>query len=283
MPVYNRGQKVAERGNVAYIADEYEQRDERAEQRIVDGAQRFSVDYQKKNEHCGGYYEGGNDVEQTEQADGKERRGPAEFDYKKYEDMAQAVGKTFEYLPMKLSERQLGFMNIMAKTYGEALLIDYAMRNGKAVAESDEIYKITGRVLLKNSDKIIRCARKGVSEGICIHSVDLLKIFPCCKHYMGYIIQTVFFKVTKADYFAVLGKDIDYYENLLATKHGKYLIIERLWYELAKENRLKIYGFKCYPDLSGNRGSVDMAYDKNKVGLFFRNILCKFGYYSLKS
>ena len=206
-----------------------------------------------------------------------------EFDYKKYEDMAQAVGKTFEYLPMKLSDRQLGFMKIIPKHYGEALLIDYAMRNGKAVAESDEIYKVTGRVLLKNSDKIIRCARKGVSEGICIHSVDLLKIFPCCKHYMGYIIQTVFFKVTKADYFAVLGKDIDYYENLLATKHGKYLIIERLWYELAKENRLKIYGFKCYPDLSGNRGSVDMAYDKNKVGLFFRNILCKFGYYSLKS
>ena len=185
-----------------------------------------------------------------------------EFDYKKYEDMARTVGKTFEYLPMKLSERQLGFMDIIAKTYGEALLIDYAMRNGKAVAESDEIYKVTGRVLVKNSDKIIRCARKGVSEAVCIHSTKLLKIFPCCKHYMSYIIQTVFFKVTKADYFAVFGKDIDYYEKLLTTGQGKYMIIERLWYELAKKDKLRIYSFKCYPDLSGNRGSANMAYDK---------------------
>lgn len=206
-----------------------------------------------------------------------------EFDYKKYEDMARTVGKTFEYLPMKLSERQLGFMDIIAKTYGEALLIDYAMRNGKAVAESDEIYKVTGRVLFKNSDKIIRRARKGVSEAICLHSLDLLKIFPCCKHLISHVFLTVFFKVTKADYFAVFGKDIYYYEKLLTTGQGKYMIIERLWYELAKKDKLRIYSFKCYPDLSGNRGSANMAYDKNKVSLFFRNILCKFGYYSLKS
>ena len=90
------------------------------------------------------------------------------------------------------------------------------------------------------------------------------------------------FKVTKADYFAVFGKDIDYYEKLLTTGQGKYMIIERLWYELAKKDKLRIYSFKCYPDLSGNRGSVNMAYDKNKVSLFFRNILCKFGYYSMK-
>lgn len=204
-----------------------------------------------------------------------------EFDYKKYEDMAQAVGKTFEYLPMKLSDRQLGFMKIIPKHYGEALLVDYAMRNGKAVAESDEIYKVTGRVLLKNSDKIIRCARKGVSEAICINARGRL-IQKFKSNTWPYLFLTVFFKISKIDYFSTFCDGVNYYEKYITVRDRKYLYIEQLWYSLAKENNLKIYGFKVYPIISGITGSTRMQYDKTKFGLFIRNILCKFRYYSLK-
>lgn len=75
---YDRGQKVAEDGNVAHIAYEYEERDERAQQRIIDPGERMPVEYSQKYRNDDGDGDHRHDFEQPQQADDKEHRRPDE-------------------------------------------------------------------------------------------------------------------------------------------------------------------------------------------------------------
>lgn len=208
-----------------------------------------------------------------------------EFDEDKFIKMASNVGKHFEFISMKLSDEQIDAMLSRGKSYGEALLIDYAMLNSELIKKSDDIYKVTGRVFLNNSHDIIKNAKKGISEFIVKNpSKKQLKEE---RHWYNECVITVFFKVNKKDYFDVFQKGVEMCNDYASLTEGEEFndikcCIEKVWYELAKDAKLVVKCFKSYPDLKGIIGGKGENYDESFFKIFLRNFLCKIGYYSLK-
>ena len=69
--------------------------------------------------------------------------------------LANNHGKEFEFLFVKIDKE------IKSKAFGEADLIDKAMKQSRLLQDESVIYKMTGRVFLLNSHEILR---KNVSE-----------------------------------------------------------------------------------------------------------------------
>lgn len=209
------------------------------------------------------------------------------FDYKKYEKMAQNVGKRFEFLYVNLTFSDIELMLQKGKSYGEALLIDYAMENSILIKNCDEVYKVTGRIFVNNSHHIISSAHYGYSEFILNNPKKMInrkKFFDYC----GWI-HTEFFKITKADYEKVFKNSKvfcnDYEVNQIAKNSKMDKIggcIEQVWYLLALSSGVKFKNFGCFPDYQGVVGSrVGVRYGEPKSHLIFKTFLCKLGYYSL--
>ena len=193
------------------------------------------------------------------------------FNSKKFEDLAKEYDKQFEYLPMELTKEQISEMLKRGKSYGEALLIDFAIKNSKLIAMTDEVYKVTGRVFLKNSKEITKKRRKGITEAICANP---RKIFKYKAGWPGKWMYTEFFKIAKADY-PIFESSIEYCDDYKDSNGWRSAhCIEQEYYRVAKENKMKVKAFSVYPDLTGQVGSnLNNKYDKNKKQLLIRTLL----------
>lgn len=198
------------------------------------------------------------------------------IDEGKYQKLAQNAGKRFEYLPMLLKSEEIEQMLQRGKSYGEAKLIEGAIHTSKLISQTDTIYKVTGRIILKNANQIIRKSRKGVSEAICWNHHK--------KFGRNCWIHTEFFKIQKQDYMKAFqgsfSKCNDYvYHHETDTRD----CIEQVWYRLAVEQCLTIKCFKTFPNLQGSVGGVSgWKYDRNWLILFVKTILSRCGYFTLK-
>lgn len=184
------------------------------------------------------------------------------FNAEYYAKLAAAYNKKFEYLCRVLIDEQIYTMRVRGKSYGEADLIDYAMKNSKLIAQTNIIYKVTGRVFLTNSKQIVCAERDDYSEFI-------------IKNKIGWA-NTEFFKVRKIDYIKFLSVGIltmdDYAEKN----------IERVWYKLIKDSDMQVKCFRRFPRLNGIIGStIGKTYDKKIWQYWVGNIMCILGYFNV--
>lgn len=186
----------------------------------------------------------------------------AEFDARRFEDLAEKHGKKFEFLFRSLDQKQIHRMQLKGKSYGEADLIDFAFRNSQLIEQACQVYKATGRAFLTNSKKVVS---------------NLPNLF-IAKNKIGWV-NTEFFKVDKQDYFTYLAGGVNVMDDYQS------LNIERVWYKMIKESGggMRTHAFKVFPRLHGVIGSaVNKNYDKSNAKYMICDFICAIGYFNLK-
>lgn len=172
---------------------------------------------------------------------------------------AKAYGKEFEYLPF-LGEVE----NVIkyGKSYGEAQCIRYGIEHSKLLEKEEYIYKVTGRVFLRNSKDI--CKSKAAHHNEFVALNDTKWCF------------TNFFKIRKEDFLLYLSDA--QYECDDFNRKG----IERIYYKRLLDARADVACFRNYPDLTGIVGGTGGTYDKSKFELIVLNGLSRVGYFNIK-
>ena len=184
------------------------------------------------------------------------------FPEKDYIEIANEHNKKFEFIKRELNESEKKKLLEKGKSYGESDLIKYAIKNSKLIKQSKSIYKVTGRVFLLNSKKILK-SHNDTSKFI-------------TKNKIGWS-NTEFFQVNKEDYLKYLDNDLSIVDDY------KKKSIERAWFDLMKNTNIKLTRFASYPKLSGSvAGTVNRKYDKSKFELIICSLLLKIGYFDLK-
>lgn len=185
------------------------------------------------------------------------------FSAEKYEQMAENCHKKFEFLRCPLSQEDMELMRNKGKSFGEGRLISYAIENSTLIQQVESIYKITGRVFLENSKQVVSLSRNNCNEFI-------------SKNNIGWS-NTEFFKVIVADF-----KRYFMNSELLADDYSENSI-ERVYYKIMKNNKVRCKSFRVYPKLHGRVASATARnYDKSKISLLLCNLASWLGVYNLK-
>lgn len=177
------------------------------------------------------------------------------FDVYKFEKMALLYKKDFEYVacPSYVEETVKG-----GKSYGEARLIEDALKNSELLKDKTVIYKLTGRIFLRNSKEICKTYSKHRNEFIVYDSKKWC--------------FTNIFKFTKEDY-------LKYWENIYLNcneKEGRD--IEREFFKIigcGVEKGLDVGSFGVWPYFDGIQGATLEPYSGNVLERVLRTILCK--------
>lgn len=183
------------------------------------------------------------------------------FEAERFSSLAKKHGKAFEYLQCKPHiEMTVRF----GKGYGESLIIQEALDNSRLLREENEIYKITGRIFLHNSKRIIKSSR-GKNE---FYIIDSEK--QCYTH---------LFKFYKPDYYRFLyHSDLAIRENSLNLEHTFYQLLRQ-----GVSQGMKITCFKYWGDFDGIQGSLGQPYRSSKKGKVYHDLLCIFKAYTFDS
>ena len=202
-----------------------------------------------------------------------------DFNTQEILDISLQHKKRFEFIRMKLSQTQISSMLNKGKSYGESLLIDYAIKNSNLVKGCNEIWKVTGRLYIKNINKIVANSVEGVNEAICNNPRRFIKYRQA---WPGKWIHTEFFKITKTDYLKYFDKNwelCDDYKDMVGWRSQH--CIEQVWYKIAKDNHVQFKNFYEYPNIEGILGSMNTNYELSIKQQIIKNGLCKIGFYSL--
>ncbi len=182
------------------------------------------------------------------------------LDTKKYEEMAEKHGKTFEFVKGTVCKEEV---ILHGKGYGDAFLIYEGLTKSKALKDVDIFYKVTGRIFLKNSEKVLRSKNKKRNEYISYDG-------------MGWC-MTYFFKSNREDYLRILG---DVYKQC---DDKSLRDIEICFWLRLQESGLDIGSFGTYPDIEGNMGESNTPYKRSEVERKFRSLGIKMGVFTMNS
>ncbi len=184
------------------------------------------------------------------------------FDYSFLYRKANQHNKTFELLSFKGS---YPIIQKQGKGYGEGEIIQYAINNSLYLKKSSFFFKLTGRLVIKNMDKIINSTKSD-----CAFEMIPSYIYNNSKNY----VSTTFYKVNKSLYINVLSdayKDVnDFKENYL----------ENIFFERLKD--LNLTSFNIPPHISGQSGSSGKYYDLNFKSRIKQIVLYYLGVVKLK-
>lgn len=182
------------------------------------------------------------------------------FDSERFEKLAEENDKQFEFLNGTICKEEV---KAHGKGYGDSLLIYEGLTKSKLLKNVDFFYKLTGRIFLKNSRKIIASCHKHRNEFISYDG-------------MGWVI-TYLFKANKSDYLKVM-------ENVFLQCDDKSLRDMEIcfWLRLYKSD-LDIGSFNTYPVIDGNMGVSNTPYTKSKLDTFIRKLGIKIGIFTMKS
>lgn len=181
------------------------------------------------------------------------------FNYKKFNMMAKKHNKKFEFLSLDgYYDETLKY----GKSYGESRLMTDAIKKSVLINDNDTIFKVTGRIYVKNINKLIQKMKKYDNVFISYNKSKY--------------VLTSFFKVKVSDYKKILSDSyIDCNDNIDKN-------IESAFYNRLLKSKLDTKCFKIYPDLDGIVGGLGCRYNKDKLNLLIRNILIKLGFFSLR-
>ena len=179
------------------------------------------------------------------------------FDSDKFIRLAHDYNKRFEFISIKTDfEKTL----CKGKSYGEADCIEKAIILSKLLQTEKSFYKITGRIILKNPESMIKKDDK--TSFLFRH--DLKKCY------------TFFFKANKEQYLSAFKTSKELCNEAIGYD------IETVYYHIIKEKHLKIESFKSYPMVIGTIGTTGETYNDNDFIYLTKNILTKIGLYSQK-
>ena len=182
------------------------------------------------------------------------------FDAAKFESLAEKNGKKFELVRGTVCKEQV---KKHGKGYGDAFLIYEGLNNSFLLKHVDIFYKMTGRIFLKNSYKIVRTRDKHRNEFICYDG-------------MGWC-MTYIFKSNRDDYLNILG---DVYRECddKSTRDNEICF----WLRLQKSTA-DIGTFSVFPDIEGNMGETSIPYTRSQVERSLRTWMSKLGIFTMNS
>lgn len=182
------------------------------------------------------------------------------FNTTKFKILAKKNGKEFEFVRGSIHKEQV---KKHGKGYGDALLIYEGLTKSKLLENVDIFYKMTGRIFLKNSYKIIKTRDKHRNEFICYDG-------------MGWC-MTFIFKSNRIDYLKILGdvfKECD---------DASMRDIEICFWLRLQSSKIDIGSFSVYPDIQGNMGETAIPYTKNQCERIIRTVMIKLGFFTMNS
>lgn len=182
------------------------------------------------------------------------------FNYKMFEKLAIDNGKQFEFINGTICKEEV---KAHGKGYGDSLLIYEGLTKSRLLANVDYFYKMTGRIYLKNSDRIVASCHRHRNEFISYDG-------------MGWV-MTYLFKANKMDYLRILA---DVY---LETDYAILRDMEICFWLRLYQSELDIGCFSAYPIIEGNMGVSNTPYTKGVIDTMLRTIGIKLGVFTMKS
>jgi hypothetical protein len=175
------------------------------------------------------------------------------------QEKARRKGKTLEVI---IFDGNYNTIQEKGKGYGEGEIIEHAFVKSEALRNSSYFYKLTGRLIVQNMDKVIASTR---SKNAFIFYDELLTNSP-------HFVQTVLYKVDTGLYKQLL---MDAYKEI---DDRRNVYLEHVFFERLKS--IPIISFRKYPNIIGISGSSGGLYTRSKLGLLRCAIYNKLNAYS---
>jgi len=186
----------------------------------------------------------------------------SDYDFSILSKKAKSKGKEFEYLTFQGNYDQI---QKLGKGYGEGEIIKHALEHSRLLRTESSFYKLTGRLIVKNMDLIIKTTHSG--------NAFIFKQKEISDRPANYF-ETYFYKVEIAIYKQYL---INAY---LLCNDNEHKHLEHVFHD--KLSGLSLRSFNLPPLISGILGSTGELYDTN----FKKSLIEKFyfaaGIYNFK-
>lgn len=186
-------------------------------------------------------------------------------DYRMLIEKAKLKGKNLEVLSFSGDIKSV--IN-QGKGYGEGEILSYIFKNSKYIHNFESFYKLTGRLTVKNFDKIN--SYKNNENTFIYYSKDMYGIEDS-------LVSTVFYKANKntyMDYFINAYKDV---------KDSEMKFLEVVFCQIIKNYAITCRSFNTFPVISGYSGSTGLKYDQSNKKILLENILNLLGLHNTKT
>lgn len=175
----------------------------------------------------------------------------ADADYSRILVEAERKGKRIEILKY-MQDTSCSISK--GKSFGELCIMDYILNNSKIIGEYNNFYKVTGRLIVKNVDKITKKIRRNKDNGFVFLGNPVKE--------SSKKIDTRFYYMKLSDTRRLISKLYD------TVDETKGFTLERSFYEGICELNIPFDFLPRYPDYIGISGSTGIDYG----GIKFRRI-----------
>ena len=185
-----------------------------------------------------------------------------EFDRSKIYAMAEKYEKSIEIIQFSGSRNEIAQNG---KGFGEGEIIKYALSNSRLLLNADYFIKVTGRVKIKNIEKI--------KDNLCPDKMYFNKSVTAYQ-----LIDTMMFCIPKKRY---LNYFVDVYRQVCDKKDRS---IEHVIRDTITGYHLKFSNLPFYPIIEGQSGTTGKPYqEKRKITYQFLNLLSKLNLFNCNS
>ena len=164
------------------------------------------------------------------------------YDYSDLSQKARSKGKFFETL---LFSGDYFNIQLRGKGYGEGEIIRYALDKSQYLNKCQSFYKLTGRLIVKNMDRIITAT---CSESAFDFHPGV--IYSRKRNH----VETIFYKAERNLYQKYLNEAYQEVDEL------KFQYLEHIFYQCLAG--FKLTSFRVLPKISGQSGTTGINYDK---------------------
>lgn len=183
-------------------------------------------------------------------------------DYTSLKEKALKNGKELEIISFRGDYHNI---QLKGKGFGEGEIIEYALTKSEILRHCDSFYKLTGRLIVKNMDKIVTT---NSSANCFIYHPKSIYLIP--KDH----IETFFYKVDKELYIKYL---INAYKEV---DESQLRYLEHVFYE--RLSKLGLRSFKTIPLISGLSGTSGNSYESEPKYRLLEYINYLIGVHNLK-
>lgn len=182
------------------------------------------------------------------------------FDEEKYKDLAKEYGKEFEFISGEICREEV---LTRGKSFGDAYLVSEALKKSNLLQNVEFFYKISGRIFLKNAEKICKTKNRYRNEFIMYQGKEWC--------------FTNIFKANKEDYLAVLN---DVYLDCDEKSRND---IEISFFKRLNSSALSIGSFHVYPFFDGVMGATGENYSGGLCERIIRNLMARLHFFTKDS
>lgn len=173
------------------------------------------------------------------------------FDLQYFEILANANNKEFEFIKGTVCIEEI---KKYGKSYGDAFLVHEAIKKSNLLKNEKSFYKISGRIFLKNSFKVIKKLQDDNAFIVYLHKKwCFTNIFKCSiEDYKKYFDDVYLDCNEKAGY-----------------------DIEVCMFDRLVNSYIKVGRFHSYPIFIGRQGANNLPYTKGGLNYYSKNIFLK--------